>query len=138
MAEGERLSGTGGRRGEALSGLGLDKIIHERARLMILTYLASSQRPEAGFTEIRDALGFTAGNLSVQLKTLEEAGYVEIAKKFVDNKSYTGARLTTAGQRALDAYLAELEVIVASLKGGNPREDALAALSPRDAAPVSD
>lgn len=106
----------GGRKGEVLSSLGLDKVIHERARLMVLTYLASSGEAEVGFTQIRDELGYTAGNLSVQLRTLEEAGYIEISKKFVANKSYTGARLTPAGQRALDAYLAELEVIVASLK----------------------
>jgi DNA-binding MarR family transcriptional regulator len=114
-AEG-RSDRAGSKRGEELSGLGLDKVIHERARLMVLTYLASSDRSEVGFTEIRDALGITAGNLSVQLRTLEEAGYVEISKKFVGNKSFTGASLTPAGQRALNAYLAELEVIVASLK----------------------
>jgi DNA-binding MarR family transcriptional regulator len=115
-----RPSEPGGRKGEVLSGLGLDKVIHERARLMVLTYLASSGEAEVGFTRIRDDLGFTAGNLSVQLRTLEEAGYVEIGKRFVSNKSYTGIKLTPAGQGALSAYLAELEVIVASLKAGAP------------------
>jgi len=106
------------KRGDVLSSLGLDKVIHERARLMILTYLASSPENEVGFTEMRDSLGFTAGNLSVQLRTLEEAGYVVIEKRFVANKSFTGARLTSSGQRALSSYLSELEVIVASLKTG--------------------
>jgi DNA-binding MarR family transcriptional regulator len=98
--------------------LDLDKVIHERARLMVLTYLASSDRAETGFTELRDELGFTAGNLSVQLKTLEEAGYIMSVKRFVGNKPFTGLSLTVEGEKALAAYLNELEVIVASLKGG--------------------
>jgi DNA-binding MarR family transcriptional regulator len=106
-------------RGSSFGRLELDKIIHERARLMILTFLASSQQNEVGFTEIRDSLGFTAGNLSVQLRTLEDAGYVEIEKRFVDNKSFTGVRLTNEGQHALSAYLAELELIVSSLKSSS-------------------
>jgi DNA-binding MarR family transcriptional regulator len=104
--------------GPSIAGLDLDKVIHERSRLMILTFLASSDSGEVGFTELRDGLGFSAGNLSVQLKTLEEVGYLRIDKRFVANKSYTGVSLTDAGQGALVAYLAELEVIVASLKGG--------------------
>jgi DNA-binding MarR family transcriptional regulator len=101
----------------ALAGLDLDRIIHERARLVILTYLASSEDAETGFSELKSELGFSAGNLSVQLKTLEEAGYVRIEKRFVDNKPFTGVRLSVKGEKALSAYLAELEVIVASLKG---------------------
>jgi DNA-binding MarR family transcriptional regulator len=108
----------GGGGSASISGLDLDKIIHERSRLRILTFLASSNSGEVGFTELRDALGFTAGNLSVQLRTLEEAGYLRIEKRFVANKSYTGVRLAPAGEGALTAYLAELEIIVASLKGG--------------------
>ncbi len=101
-----------------LSSLDLDKVIHERSRLMVLTYLSSSERGEAGFTELRDGLGFTAGNLSVQIKVLEEAGYVSVDKRFVANKSFTGVSLTNEGQKALSAYLAEMETIIASLKAG--------------------
>jgi DNA-binding MarR family transcriptional regulator len=104
--------------GKSLASIDLDRVIHERSRLMVLTYLSTSASGEAGFTELRDGLGFTAGNLSVQIKTLEEAGYLRVDKRFVANKSYTGVSLTTGGQQALSAYLAELEVIVASLKGG--------------------
>jgi DNA-binding MarR family transcriptional regulator len=100
-----------------LAALELDKVIHERARLMLLTYLASSDKPQTGFTELRDELRMSAGNLSVQLKTLEEAGYVQIEKRFVANKPYTGVGLTVRGQKALSDYLGELEVIVASLRG---------------------
>jgi len=59
-----------------------DKIIRERARLLILTYLASSDVKAVAFSAIRDALDFTAGNLSIQLKTLMEAGYIGITKEF--------------------------------------------------------
>ncbi len=95
----------------------LDKLIHEKARLRILTYLASSKEAEIGFTELRDVLGFTSGNLSVQLKTLEAANYIRIEKGYRENRPYTGIRLTLEGKKALEGYLADLEVIVASLKG---------------------
>jgi DNA-binding MarR family transcriptional regulator len=112
--------GGSGRSDRVLSGLGLDRVIHERARLVLLTYLASTDRAETSFTELRDELGFTAGNLSVQLRTLEDAGYVRIDKRFVANKPYTGVRLTVKGEKAISAYLGELEVIVAGLRGGTP------------------
>ncbi len=96
--------------------LALDKMIHERARLMILTHLATSGERETGFTELRDSLGFTPGNLSVQLKTLEEAGYIKTDKRFVDRKPFTGVSLTVTGAAALDSYLVELESLVASLR----------------------
>jgi len=108
------------RRERALSGLELDRVIHERARLVLLTYLASSERAETSFTELRDKLGFTAGNLSVQLRTLEEAGYVKIDKRFVTHKPFTGVRLTVKGEKAITAYLGNLEVIVTALRGGAP------------------
>jgi DNA-binding MarR family transcriptional regulator len=100
-----------------LADLDLDKVIHEKARLMLLTYLASSENVQTGFTELRDELRMSAGNLSVQLRTLEEAGYVQIDKRFVANKPFTGVSLTARGHRALSDYLGELEVIVASLRG---------------------
>jgi DNA-binding MarR family transcriptional regulator len=107
-------------KGKALGDVDLDKVIHERSRLMILTFLSSSAKGEAGFTEIRDGLGLTAGNLSVQMRTLEEAGYVRVDKRFVSNKSYTGVSLTNDGHKALSAYLEGLEVIVESLKATRP------------------
>jgi DNA-binding MarR family transcriptional regulator len=107
--------------GRDIASLDLDKVIHERARLMLLTYLASSDKAEIGFTELRDELGMTGGNLSVQLRTLEEADYVKIEKRFVENKPYTGVALTARGQKALSDYMGELEVIVASLRGASAR-----------------
>lgn len=107
----------------SLAGLGLDKLIHEKARLKILTYLASGDSAETGFTELRDALGFSAGNLSVQLRTLEDAGYIRIEKSFKGKKPYTGIRLSVAGRKALDSYLGELETILAAAKA--ERKEAL-------------
>lgn len=97
----------------------LDRIVHERARLVILAHLASSTQAETGFTELRDSLGFTPGNLSVQLKTLEEAGYVTTNKRFVDRKPFTGVSLTFAGKEALETYLKEVEQLIANLRRGN-------------------
>ncbi len=102
---------------ERLVTLGLDKLIHEKARLMILTYLSSSDALGTGFTELRDELGMSAGNLSIQLKTLEEAGLVTIEKSFKANKPNTAVRLSIEGRKALDAYLTELETILATARG---------------------
>ena len=110
--------GSSGRKERTLSGLELDRVIHERVRLVLLTYLASSDHAETSFTELRDKLALTAGNLSVQLRTLEEAGYVKIEKRFVSNKPFTGVRLTVKGEKAITAYLENLEVILAALRGG--------------------
>jgi DNA-binding MarR family transcriptional regulator len=93
-----------------------DKVIHERSRLLIISYLARSDERRASFPEIRDALDMTAGNLSIQLKTLQKAGYIKITKEFRDNKPYTEARLTTQGGMALDTYLQEMEQILKGLK----------------------
>lgn len=93
-----------------------DKIIHERARLRILVYLASSQEAETGFTDIKKDLGMTAGNLSVQLGTLEEAGYIQLRKTYIGKKPYTGIRLTLTGANALDRYLNDMESVLSSLR----------------------
>ena len=98
--------------------VGLDKVIHERARLMILTYLAGLEgRSLASFQEIKDALEMTSGNLSVQLKNLEQAGYIAIEKRFEDNRPVTEARLTREGQKALTQYLDEMERIIQAARG---------------------
>jgi DNA-binding MarR family transcriptional regulator len=103
---------------KAIGALDLDRVIHERARLVILSYIASSAEPEVAFTELRDELGFSGGNLSIQLKTLVDAGYLRVEKRFKDNKPFTGATLTAEGARALSSYLAELEVLLDSVRSG--------------------
>ncbi len=94
----------------------LDKVIHERARLIILAYLSSSGSPSVSFPELREKLELTAGNLSIQLRTLEAAGYVKIAKSFVENRPNTSVRLTARGARALEQYLNEMEHLMGRLK----------------------
>jgi len=95
-----------------------DKVVHERARLKILVYLASSQESEVGFTEMRKDLDMTAGNLSVQLRTLENAGYISIRKSFVGKKPFTGLSLAPEGAQALERYLDTMQSMLSLLRNG--------------------
>lgn len=91
----------------SLSTLGqIDEVIHGRMRLGIMVYLADAE--SADFTELKTVLEATQGNLSVHLKKLEEAGYVAIAKSFVNNKPLTRVSITPAGRKAFAAYLEAL------------------------------
>lgn len=94
----------------------LNKIIHERARLLILTHLASNEKKEISFSELQENLEFTSGNLSIQLKKLKEAGYLTIQKAFKDNKPYTTVSITPQGIKALNSYIEEMEGIIKTLK----------------------
>lgn len=93
-----------------------DRIIHERARLLILTYLASRDDKAVSFGALRDALDFTPGNLSVQLKTLADAGYIAITKEFRDNKPLTQAGITAKGSAALKRYMEEMDGLIKRLR----------------------
>lgn len=95
---------------------GLNKIIHERARLLILTYLASNEKKEISFNELQASLDFSSGNLSVQLRKLQQADYVDIQKTFKDNKPYTAVSITHQGSDSLKHYVAEMEGIIKTLK----------------------
>ena len=95
----------------------IDKLIHERTRLLILTYLASSEKQEISFNELQDKLELTSGNLSIQLKKLKEAEYIKMNKTFKDNKPYTTIFLTPNGAEAVKAYIEEMESIINMLKG---------------------
>jgi DNA-binding MarR family transcriptional regulator len=94
----------------------LNKIIHERSRLLILTYLASNENKEISFNELQENLEFTSGNLSIQLKKLKEAGYLTIQKTFKANKPYTSVSITPQGIKALNSYIEEMEGIIKTLK----------------------
>ena len=96
----------------------LDPVLHERGRLAIVSVLAAAER--LTFTELRDALEMTDGNLSVHLQKLEEKGYVVIDKLFVGRKPQTGCRLTRVGPRAFSSYLDRLEAIVRQGRGQAP------------------
>jgi DNA-binding MarR family transcriptional regulator len=93
----------------------LDPLLHERGRLAIVSVLAAVE--SLTFTELRDELDMTDGNLSVHLQKLEEKGYVTITKQFVGRRPQTTCRLTRAGRQAFARYLDHLEAIVAQGRG---------------------
>jgi DNA-binding MarR family transcriptional regulator len=95
--------------------LQLDRVIHEKGRLGIMSMLAAS--PELSFTELRDALAMTDGNLTTHIRTLQEAGYVSIAKSYQNNRSLTTCSLTVAGRKSFAEYVNLLEQIVQQTKG---------------------
>ena len=90
-------------------------MLHERGRLAIVSALAAA--PRLTFTELRDALEMTDGNLSVHLQKLEEKGYVRIDKQFVGRRPQTTARLTRPGRAAFTRHLDQLEEIVRQGRG---------------------
>ena len=90
--------------------LQLDRVIHEKGRLTIMSMLAAS--PELSFTELRDALSMTDGNVTTHIRTLQEAGYVSVAKSYQNNRPLTTVSLTTAGRKAFSDYVDLLEKIV--------------------------
>jgi DNA-binding MarR family transcriptional regulator len=94
---------------------GLDRVVHSPARLMILAFLAAVD--SADFTFLMNQVGLTRGNLSSHLKTLEEAGYVEIRKEFVDRVPHTLIQLTGNGRGAIQAYRQQMRAIVDDLLG---------------------
>lgn len=100
----------------------VDRVIHEQARLAILTYLASSESREVPFTELKDALEMTAGNLSIQLRNLESAGYVQITKDIAGRRPVTSVSMTMEGMDALKDYIAKMEEILKTLKSAEEGE----------------
>ncbi len=85
----------------------LDRLIHEPARLLIVTILSSVA--SADFLFLQRETGLTKGNLSAHLSKLEEAGYVKIEKTFKGKLPVTICKLTSAGQKALKAYRQQLQ-----------------------------
>lgn len=94
--------------------LQLDRVIHEKGRLPIMSLLAANT--ELSFTEIRDTLKMTDGNLSMHLKTLQEAGYVAVTKSYQNRRPLTTCSLTAAGRQAFASYIDLLEQIVRQAK----------------------
>jgi DNA-binding MarR family transcriptional regulator len=88
----------------------LDPLIHERLRLGILSALVVQE--SLSFTELRDLLQTTDGNLSVQARRLETAGYVLCDKKFEGRKPKSTYRLSAAGRLALEEYLEKLSCLL--------------------------
>lgn len=93
----------------------LDKIIHERARLAIVSALAGGASQT--HNELREVLGLTDGNLSVHARKLEEAGYISCDKDFAGRMPRTTYKLTPTGRVAFERYLAHMEALIHSMKG---------------------
>lgn len=90
--------------------LQLDRLIHEKGRLAIMSALAASA--ELSFTDLRDTLAMTDGNLTTHLRILQEGGFISVAKSFQNNRSLTTCSLTKAGRKAFTDYIDLLEQIV--------------------------
>ncbi|HZT77844.1 MAG TPA: transcriptional regulator [Vicinamibacterales bacterium] len=96
------------------SPLELDRLIHERLRLGIVSALAATDR--LTFTDLKTLLKTTDGNLSVHARKLEDAGYIACDKGFDGRTPRTEYRLTASGRRAFEKYLAHMEAIIDASK----------------------
>lgn len=96
--------------------LQLDRVIHEKGRMAIMSLLAANSA--LSFTEIRDMLQLTDGNLTTHIKKLQQAGYVGVTKSFSKKRPLTTCSLTKEGRKAFEDYLGLLEKIVADSRVG--------------------
>jgi len=92
----------------------LDRLIHERLRLGILSALSVSD--SLTFNELKKLLDSTDGNLSVHARKLEEAGYIACSKTFEGRMPKTEYKLTAAGRRALERYLDHMEALIQAMR----------------------
>jgi len=93
----------------------LDKLIHERLRLGIISALAAND--SMSFSDLKNLLQTTDGNVSVHARKLEEAGYVTCEKSFKGRVPLTEYRITVAGREALNRYLNHMEALISAMKG---------------------
>jgi DNA-binding MarR family transcriptional regulator len=96
-----------------LQKLEIDRVIHEPARLVLVAHLYVVENADVVF--LMQSTCFTWGNLSSHLSKLEEVGYVEIVKDFVDRKPHTMVKLTATGRHAFDAYRRQMKSLFADL-----------------------
>jgi DNA-binding MarR family transcriptional regulator len=102
------------RRGANREALKLDRLIHERLRLGIVSALAANE--SLGFGDLKELLQTTDGNLSVHARKLEEAQYISCTKYFEGRVPRTRYRLTAAGRRAFEAYLNHMEALIQAMR----------------------
>jgi len=98
------------------SAVSLDRVIHERTRLGIISALAVNN--SLTFNELKQLLGATDGNVSVHARKLEDAGYVACTKSFAGRVPKTEYRLTAAGRKALEKYLSHMEALIRATREG--------------------
>jgi DNA-binding MarR family transcriptional regulator len=92
----------------------LDRLVHERLRLGILSALAVSE--SLTFNELKKLLDTTDGNLSVHARKLEEGGYITCTKSFEDRMPRTDYKMTAAGRRAFERYIDHMEALVQAMR----------------------
>lgn len=92
----------------------LDKVIHERMRLGIISALAANDK--LSFSELKNLLNTTDGNVSVHARKLEEAGYVTCEKSFKGRMPLTEYKITGEGKKALERYLNHMEALISAMK----------------------
>lgn len=88
----------------------IDEVIHGRLRLGVMAYLANAE--VADFNELKNILEVTQGNLSVQLRKLEDASYVTIEKGYLGRRPRTQVRITATGRKAFATYLEALGALI--------------------------
>lgn len=93
----------------------LEKVIHERLRLGIISALAANEK--MSFGDLKNLLQTTDGNVSVHARKLEDAGYVECLKSFNGRVPLTEYKITDAGREALTKYLNHMEALINAMKG---------------------
>ena len=92
----------------------LDRLIHERLRLGIISALAANE--SLTFSELKNLMSTTDGNLSVHARKLEDAGYIAVTKYFEGRLPKTEYKLTAAGRRALESYLSHMETLIQQMR----------------------
>jgi DNA-binding HxlR family transcriptional regulator len=108
--------GTAAARPAAAEASSLDRLIHERTRLAIVSALAVNA--SLAFNELKQLLRVTDGNLSVHARKLEDAGYIGCTKSFAGRVPKTEYRLAPAGRRALEKYLDHMEALIRATREG--------------------
>lgn len=94
----------------------LDRLIHERLRLGIISALAANE--SLTFSDLKSLMNTTDGNLSVHARKLEDAGYVSVSKFFEGRLPKTEYKLTAAGRSALENYLSHMESLIKQMRNG--------------------
>jgi DNA-binding HxlR family transcriptional regulator len=108
-------SGLRAHKGDESMAPALDKIIHERIRLGIVSALAVNER--LTFNELKKLLNTSDGNVSVHARKLEDAGYLACTKSFDGRVPRTDYKLTAAGRKALERYLSHMEALIVATRG---------------------
>jgi len=93
----------------------LDRLIHERLRLGIVSALAANE--SLTFNDLKNLMKITDGNLSVHARKLEDAGYISCNKSFDGRVPRTEYKLTAAGRKALEGYLSHMETLIKQMRG---------------------